>query len=189
MPRPVSLFVPSVTDLATDPATKIKVSFTFSNLDVEYSLAPVEFYVDVPIPLGCYNATRADAFDPAHVTTGTVDPIGCLQQCLSAGLRFAFLVGGDTCVCRNSVFDLVSVDDGHCNVPCSGDASDLCGSPAATDGGVESFNTYVATCPSGKDRFGDYCYAETAVDAASVLQNEDACSEMVKGPCQSSTQF
>lgn len=61
-----------------------------------------------------------------YQTDLTVDK--CIDMCEDAGFTYAGVEWGQECYCGNTLASSTQfVDDGECNMPCAGDASEMCG--------------------------------------------------------------
>jgi hypothetical protein len=57
--------------------------------------------------------------------------IGCANYCSGQGYTIAGTENAGQCFCGNSLSDSEPIPASRCNSPCVGDASQICGGPAA----------------------------------------------------------
>eukprot|EP01059_Diplonema_ambulator_P019741 TRINITY_DN33386_c0_g1_i1.p1 TRINITY_DN33386_c0_g1~~TRINITY_DN33386_c0_g1_i1.p1 ORF type:complete len:909 (+),score=189.00 TRINITY_DN33386_c0_g1_i1:75-2729(+) len=91
------------------------------------------FIYDVPVPtlIGCFKAnprffTRVATFYSSQHSTPSLCSNGCYQE----GYEYAGTEGAYECYCTNSLAGSVKVITAECDLPCSGDSSQLCGGPS-----------------------------------------------------------
>ncbi|XP_059089354.1 uncharacterized protein LOC131885346 [Tigriopus californicus] len=150
---------------------EILVKATAGGAGSKIYMTRIDMALDLPIRIGCFG-------DPANVldVSGSItdpgqSPALCLTTCLQAGKRFAFVKGGDQCLCFDEISQSLTPEPQQsCNLPCSGDGEDFCG-------GSNSMSVFVATCPTSMVRFGDYCYFLSDTNDHSITKNERLCTE------------
>ncbi|KAH0556930.1 hypothetical protein GP486_005282 [Trichoglossum hirsutum] len=80
---------------------------------------------------GCY----VDPINPRALSTWAYygEPVtssGCATECNNLGYKFAGTENGGQCFCGNALQGATAADSADCNVPCDGDADEICGGPA-----------------------------------------------------------
>ncbi|KAK7989480.1 hypothetical protein PG989_009795 [Apiospora arundinis] len=89
---------------------------------------------DVYTPLGCYT-DNADArpvfFRQDSLNTSSLTTKACLQSCLSGGFPYAATEFGQECYCGVVLGSgIFTVSSSECNMPCNGNAEEMCGGPS-----------------------------------------------------------
>ncbi|TRY78483.1 hypothetical protein TCAL_13095 [Tigriopus californicus] len=137
-------------------------------------MTQMEFVIDMPIRIGCFNVSSGTLDSTPSVTSDQTPP-KCLTFCMKKNpldpLRFAGLTNGEECHCfgRMPLEQLTSLPEEKCSKSCLGDSNQFCG-------GEATFSFFVATCPMGQKRFGDYCYQQLDIEQ-SIESNADSCTE------------
>lgn len=206
----VSTLISSLQSRFTTPATLVSVTVETAEADSTVDVGKLELIVDLPVQVGCFSADdptsvtgnegkhlrsigclRLTLIMPCRVTAvasaADMTPEKCLDECVTnfPMARYAFLRNGDQCFCHTTVPDnLLKVTDDSCTTPCGGDSNRKCGGPENTN----HFSVFVATCPDGQRKFGEYCYFTAKASGAenlNILENEDLCAERVSSqPCR-----
>ena len=76
--------------------------------------------------LGCFNdPNNPFDLDGYLERSGSNTPQSCIQTCYNQGFAFAGVQYGQSCLCGNSYGNFGAAD--RCNMPCTGDSSQVCG--------------------------------------------------------------
>jgi len=76
--------------------------------------------------LGCFNdPNNPFDLDGFLERSGSNTPQACIQTCYDRGFAFAGVQYGQSCLCGDSFGNFGTAD--RCNMPCTGDASQVCG--------------------------------------------------------------
>lgn len=79
-------------------------------------------------PCAVDNATRIlDNIIVSYLTTNT--PYNCIEHCSSLGYPYVGVEYSDECYCGTNLVsdDIQEAPEGDCDMPCSGDSTQLCG--------------------------------------------------------------
>jgi WSC domain len=82
-------------------------------------------------PLGCY----VDPINPRALDTWAFygEPVtssGCAKECNGRGYKFAGTENSGQCFCGNALQGAAVADNADCDMPCDGDANEICGGSA-----------------------------------------------------------
>lgn len=76
--------------------------------------------------MGCFNdPNNPFDLDGYLLRSGQNTPLFCIQTCAAQGFAYAGVQYSESCLCGNS-FGKFGISD-HCNMPCTGDSSQICG--------------------------------------------------------------
>ena len=87
-----------------------------------------EFDIDFDSYLGCFidSSGRDLPYFAGHL--GINGQLNCVQACYRAGYQYAGTQHSTECWCGNS-YGIHGVDHNGCNMPCAGNAVEICGGP------------------------------------------------------------
>ncbi|KAI9784611.1 MAG: hypothetical protein M1839_001833 [Geoglossum umbratile] len=81
--------------------------------------------------LGCYvDPINPRALDNWAHYDDSVTSSGCVSECDDRGYKFAGTENSGQCFCGNSLQGATAADSADCNMPCDGDANQICGGSA-----------------------------------------------------------
>ena len=79
---------------------------------------------------GCYRDTKARVL-PHWGPHGSINQDVCMAACSDAGFDIFGLEYGGECFCGNSLQGVEKIAESECNMPCEGNATQVCGGPFA----------------------------------------------------------
>ncbi|KAJ9123152.1 hypothetical protein QFC22_001345 [Naganishia vaughanmartiniae] len=127
--------LPSNTNAASTSAKTTAASQTASHTTTKTTSAPGPIHTDTTdssewYSLGCAVDEGGRVLGDYYVAQGDMTIDLCLDICEGKGYKYAGLEYGEECMCGNTLKTGVTYDnnDWSCNMPCAGDASELCGS-------------------------------------------------------------
>ena len=177
----VEIFYP-IFDLHSFDFDSIQVRQTLKNIQVssKHHLSPVEFIVDIPQDMGCFEMLSDPSSLGFTITEATdeMSPAWCVTKCLKSDSkkRLAFLKNGQECSCFETFpYEHVALPPSHsenklCDKVCSGAPSEVCG-------GANTYSVYISTCPENQVRFGPHCYFELSTPFQSIFDNGNQCED------------
>lgn len=80
---------------------------------------------DAPRRVGCFKDRPGRDLNGSRSDSSAMTPASCIALCKSQGFAYAATQYGRQCFCGNSYGQYGAAD--NCNMPCSGNPSELCG--------------------------------------------------------------
>ncbi|KAL7419434.1 hypothetical protein Q5752_006272 [Cryptotrichosporon argae] len=155
---------PAVTGATTSSTTASAASATATYTDADDAS---EWY-----SLGCA-VDSDDRILTGYVEIGiddlTID--SCLTLCEEQGFTFAGVEYADQCYCGNSVPSTITYKDGGCDMPCSGDSTELCGG-----GYILDLYELISAASSSNDTTCDVTSATTSATATFIATTTSAAT-------------
>ena len=172
----LTLFVVGNSELSNLFRNEEEIEFSaLINDDVEVQISPIEFLLDFPTYVGCFEDENLHVSSPPSLTHAEMTPEKCLIRCsILGGSRTALISMGNECRC----FDASSFAERAiemCEKNCPSKPGYKCGSGEET-----LFSAYSAACLTGEKKFGENCFFEaSSADEESIESNFDLCSDQV----------
>jgi hypothetical protein len=142
LPSNEALDVSSTSTTTTDSSPTSETTMTFTSTTssaAEATASPVSSSSNVTLPAGWTSAgCYTDSIHPRALSginlanIGTkITSSGCAAYCDKRGYNIAGTEYGGQCFCGQSLHQSTKAADSICNMPCAGDATQICGGSAA----------------------------------------------------------
>eukprot|EP00095_Tigriopus_kingsejongensis_P007774 snap_masked-scaffold154_size301342-processed-gene-2.15 protein:Tk07774 transcript:snap_masked-scaffold154_size301342-processed-gene-2.15-mRNA-1 annotation:"GJ15814" len=154
---------------ANDTTLTLILTTTVANNETVVDISNLDLITDVPIYVGCFVHPETTPFKTFE---DNLDHGTCLATCqaMDPALRYAALRNGTDCACLASLMALKGRPDDNCNVVCSGNPDEICGSQNLS-------SVWIGACPVGMVRFEEQCYFQALPSPNTIEANEDECAD------------